>query len=339
VAESVPVVLLGGTGYVAGEALRWLQGHPVFEVSAVVSSSQAGQAVVGTFPHLGGPGLPVHFVGLNDAQSAVAGSNRLALVSALPHGESAPAIAAWLDRLPQTTVVDASADLRHSDPELYASVYGRPHPSPSLQSQFTCALPDLDPHPATPHVAHPGCFTTAVSLACRAMIGAGLSEGPFTAFAVTGSTGSGRTPSPTTHHPDRHGGFRAYQPLTHRHEPEMRALVGRAVSFLPHSGSFARGIHATVIGPALGGGPLDALAKFAEGKPFLRVVEVPPSVKDVAGTNRCHLWATERDGQLVVVSVIDNLAKGAASGCVHWLNRLFGLDETAGLHGGGLGWN
>jgi N-acetyl-gamma-glutamyl-phosphate reductase len=166
--------------------------------------------------------------------------------------------------------------------------------------------------------------------------------------AVTGSTGAGRTPTATTHHPARRSTVFAYNPLKHRHEPEMRALASAAsgvdavIHFVPQSGPFARGIYATLQGRLLR--PMEtaevrqALAGFYAKAPFVDILPEPPRLQDVAGTNRARLSVAADGDHLVVFSAIDNLVKGAAGGAIQWMNRLLGFPETAGLMVPGLGW-
>jgi N-acetyl-gamma-glutamyl-phosphate reductase len=166
--------------------------------------------------------------------------------------------------------------------------------------------------------------------------------------AVTGSTGSGREPKPGTHHPERQSNLFAYQPLAHRHLPEMVSLAEKAsgarseIHFVPHSGPFARGIHATV--QARLRSPLSAdairaeLDSFYSGSTFVNVAAAPPRVKDVAGSNYAHLGVAADGGTVAVFSVIDNLLKGAAGGGMQWMNRLLGLPESTGLMQPGPGW-
>jgi N-acetyl-gamma-glutamyl-phosphate reductase len=169
------------------------------------------------------------------------------------------------------------------------------------------------------------------------------------ASAVTGSSGSGRTPSATTHHPERHADLRAYSPLAHRHEPEMRSLLAAAnggrepdVQFVPHSGPFVRGIHATVRMTLREAASAEALARIASdayaGGTFVRAGTTPPRLTDVVGTNRARLGIATRGRTLVVTSVIDNLVKGAAGGGILWLNRLLGWPDDRGLTLPGVGW-
>jgi N-acetyl-gamma-glutamyl-phosphate reductase common form len=272
-AATLPVVVLGGSGYVAGELLRLLAGHPVFRVAAITSESRKDTSVKDNFFHLRGTSVEALQLVGDDALARVFESYPFAgVLSALPHGEAAARIDVLLSSASRAgcsvRVVDLSADFRHADPARYAAIYGHPHDAPHRLPEFVCALPELTAGlPAgVRHVAHPGCFTTAATLALAPLVAGGWIEPRASVVAVTGSTGAGRTPTPTTHHPERRSDLFAYAPGGHRHEPEMRALLAAAraaaggagadaadgpepepeILFVPHSGPFARGIHATI---------------------------------------------------------------------------------------------
>jgi N-acetyl-gamma-glutamyl-phosphate reductase common form len=201
---------------------------------------------------------------------------------------------------------------------------------------------------STPHVAHPGCFSTAVLLASVPLLKLGFVEPRLFVAGVTGSTGSGRTPTAGTHHPQRHSDFYAYNPLTHRHTPEIAALaraasdVAAEFNFVPHSGPFARGIHVTVQAratrPIKTAELVAALEEFYRGQPFVRVTAELPHVKYVAGSNYAYLSGAANGETVAVMSVIDNLVKGAAGGAIQWLNRTQGFEETTGLTAPAAGW-
>jgi N-acetyl-gamma-glutamyl-phosphate reductase len=274
------------------------------------------------------------------------------VLAAAPHGVSA----ALIDRLlsaaasagTRPRVVDISADYRFADPAAYAAVYGHAHGAPARLADFSCALPEHRATLATPHVSHPGCFATAMLLAIVPLVQLGLVQPAFYVAGVTGSTGSGRTPTDGTHHPRRHSDLYSYGALAHRHAPEVTAIT-RAVTggdielnFVPHSGPFARGIHATTqarLAKPLGTAELRAaLTDFYAGHPFVRVLAEAPRLKNVVASNYAELYVTANGGTVAVMSVLDNLVKGAAGGAVQWLNRMFGWPETTGLLAPAAGW-
>jgi N-acetyl-gamma-glutamyl-phosphate reductase common form len=348
----VPAVVLGGTGYVAGELLRLLAGHPLLPLAAVLSDSQSGGGVESAFPHLAGcyPGLA--FAGREDLARLVGESQTVALLCAAPHGAAAPLLDEALDAAgragTELKVVDVSADFRFADGATYEAVYGHAHGAPGRLAEFQCALPEHLAATPAGHVGHPGCFVTATLLAAVPLLKLGLVEPRLSVVAVTGSTGAGRTPTATTHHPARRSNLFAYSPLKHRHEPEMRALAAAAsgveadIFFTPQSGPFARGIYATIqarLSREMETGEVrQALAGFYAGAPFVDVLADPPRLQDVVGTNRARLAVAVSGDHLVVFSAIDNLVKGAAGGAIQWMNRLLGFPETAGLTVPGLGW-
>ena len=341
----VPVIVLGGSGYVSGEMLRLLPQHPRLTLGAAVSTSQAGEPIAATFPHLAPTYPEARFVAPEDALAKVGEAEHSVVFSAAPHGASAPLLegffaAAEAARV-RLTVVDSSADFRFADAEAYASVYGHAHPAPARLKQFRCAVPEHLATIDTPHAAHPGCFATTMLLGIVPLARAGICTGTFYVSAVTGSTGAGRTPRDTTHHPFRHANLFAYQALKHRHDPEVRALTREATGidvrlrFVPQSGPFARGIHATIFAEkGAGYGAADvhaALADFYRNAAFVRVESEPPRMKDIAGSNYAALHASVAGDTVVVCSVLDNLLKGAAGGSLQWINRLLKFPETMGL--------
>ena len=350
--ERTPAIVLGGTGYVAGELLRLLAAHPRLDLAAVASDSQPEAPVAQFFPHLQ-PVLPhLRFAGHDEIVEYVAANPVTAVLSAAPHGVSAGLI----DRLLRAAeaagtrprVVDISADFRYTTAAAYERVYKHGHAAPARIPEFSCAVPEHAPELATPHVAHPGCFATAVLLASVPLLSLGLVEPQLFVTGITGSTGSGRQPTPGTHHPHRHGDLYAYGALAHRHAPEIVALAAAAsgvearFAFVPHSGPFARGIHVTLQArlsrTAQAADVLDALGDYYAHSAFVRVQREPPRIKDVACSNYARLSAAA-DGRTVAVScVIDNLVKGAAGGALQWMNRMLGLDEATGLTAPAPGW-
>ncbi|HKU16614.1 MAG TPA: N-acetyl-gamma-glutamyl-phosphate reductase [Steroidobacteraceae bacterium] len=351
--SKTPVLVLGGTGYVAGDLLRLIAAHPQLELEGVLSDSQPGEPVAKSFVHLAPIYPELKFSDLASITQLASTLPQAAIVSAAPHGVAAKLIDEILSvaeaKGAAPRVIDISADYRYTTPGAYEAVYKHAHGAPARIAQFTCAVPEhLDRSP-TRHVAHPGCFATAVLLASVPLLKLELTEPRLFAAGITGSTGSGRTPTPGTHHPQRHSDLYAYNPLSHRHTPEITALAQAAsggmpaeFNFVPHSGPFARGIHVTVQGRAARAIKtselLDALREFYRGRPFVRVSAEMPHVKDVAGSNYAFVSGVANGSTIAVMCVIDNLVKGAAGGALQWLNRLYGFDETAGLTAPAAGW-
>jgi N-acetyl-gamma-glutamyl-phosphate reductase len=348
----VPAIVLGGTGYVAGELLRLLASHPYLDLAAVASDSQPDEPVAQFFRHLQ-PVLPhLRFAGHDEVLEFVTANPCTAVFSAAPHGVSA----ALVDRLlaaaeqagTQPRVVDISADFRFRSAAAYEAVYKHGHGAPQRLDQFACAVPEHLNTLHTAHVAHPGCFATAILLASVPLLSLGLVEPRLFVSGVTGSTGSGRQPTAGTHHPQRHSDLYAYNALAHRHTPEVRALalaasgVDADFGFVPHSGPFARGIHVTVQAVArqqvTSHELVAALRDYYDQSVFVRVTGELPRVKDVVGSNFAQLSGVAHGDTIAVMCAIDNLTKGAAGGAVQWMNRMLGHEETAGLMQPAAGW-
>ena len=350
--ESIQAVVLGAGGYVGGELLRLLASHPDFTLVAAVSDSRAGQPIAKTFGHLSQVWAATNFVAHNEWLNDMDEGSDVALFCAAPHGASAELISTALVAADEKNltvhVVDSSADFRFSSPSAWEAVYGGTHGAPELLSQFSCAVPEHAGSVATPHVGHPGCFATAALLALVPLMRCGLTDADVFISGVTGSTGSGRTPQAGTHHPERNNNLYAYKPLEHRHAPEIDALAeaasGRktAVHFVPHSGPFSRGIHITLQAKAkrtVSETQLrDVYTQAYADAPFVEVVSTTPRLQNVVASNLCHIGVATDGDSVVVMSVIDNLVKGAAGGAVQWMNRLWNLPETAGLTAAAPGW-
>jgi N-acetyl-gamma-glutamyl-phosphate reductase len=348
----IPTLVLGGSGYVAGELLRLIAAHPRFELTAVMSDSRPGEPVARAFPHLANAYADTHFSAQADIESHITHLPAAAVFSALPHGAAAALIDALLTKASEAgtraRVVDMSADFRYRSVQAFESNYRHTHCAPARIGEFTCALPEHLATLATAHVAHPGCFATATLLAVVPLLALKLTTAQLFVSGITGSTGSGRKPVEGTHHPLRHSDLYAYNALAHRHVPEMEACVRAAcgvqadIAFVPHSGPFARGIHVTVQAELTGAHDtahvLAALRSFYAHAPFVRVLDQTPRMKDVVASNYAHLSAVANGRTVAVFCVIDNLAKGAAGGALQWMNRMFDLPETAGLTAPAPGW-
>ena len=343
------VAVVGAAGYAGGELLRLLLQHPEVGELVATSRSQAGKAVADAHPALA-PLTDARFSGATPGEVA---RGRDVVFLCLEHGESSRVAAEVLEAGP-ALLVDLAADFRVRDPELYRRYYG-PHPAPELLSRFQYGLADVagESLRGARAIAAPGCFATAAQLALYPLARAGIDATP-SLFAITGSSGAGVQPKPTTHHPARAHNLFAYSVLGHRHEAEViqswREWIGRpeaTARLLTHSGPFVRGIYLTLhvfLGRSAitDGEPWttascwyrDAYAR----RPFVRVLDAPPELTHAVGGNYALLHAREsEDGGEVQVSVaIDNLIKGAGGQAIQAMNLALGLDETAGLRGVGV---
>ncbi len=350
--KRVPTIVLGGTGYVAGELLRLIAAHPQLQLAGIMSDGSPGEPVARAFPHLAPLYPDEQFKSQSQIEALLRAERAPAILAAAPHGVSAALIDSLLATAEQAgntpRVVDISADFRYATAPAYESVYGHPHGAPQRIAQFSCAVPEHLRELRTPHVAHPGCFATTILLAAVPLLALDLIEPQLFVAATTGSTGSGRKPVEGTHHPLRHGDLYAYNALTHRHTAEIAACAQAAsgvaahFAFVPHSGPYARGIHATV--QAVLRRPLDTatllahLADFYAHSPFVQVGDSPPRLKEIVASCYARLGAVSDGRTLAVMSVADNLNKGAAGGALQWMNRLQGFPETLGLTAAAAGW-
>ncbi|MDH4130253.1 MAG: N-acetyl-gamma-glutamyl-phosphate reductase [Gemmatimonadota bacterium] len=338
------IAVIGGAGYVGGELLRLLLQHPETGVVTATSRSQAGVALGAVHPALATL-TTARFTG---ATAGAAASGADVVFLSLEHGESSK-VAADVFAAAPGIVIDLAADFRVANLDLYAAHYG-PHAAPGLVPRFTYALADVlgTALRGRTALAAPGCFATAAQLALYPLARTGLDLAPAL-FAVTGSSGSGVHPKPTTHHPARAHNLFAYSVLAHRHEAEIlerwREWTGRPAArarLMAHSGPFVRGIHLTMhvdFGVSPEAPDLPALVHEAfAGRPFVRVLDQPPELTHVVGTNYAFIHAAQsadgREGQVMVA--IDNLVKGAGGQAVQAMNLALGLPEDAGLQGGGI---
>ncbi|MCA1798758.1 MAG: N-acetyl-gamma-glutamyl-phosphate reductase [Xanthomonadaceae bacterium] len=350
---SIRACILGATGYGGGELLRLLAQHPELDALDGLSRSRGGTAFGSVHPHLNG----VVAGAFSEAPDwrALAAAERPVLFAALPHGEFAKQWPALWDEIgaaglhERLAVIDLSGDFRLQSAKAFARHYGHAHPCPEWLGKFRYGLPELnESRPegrsytgASPTlIANPGCFATAIQLALLPL--ARLPDPGFIAVSgVTGSSGSGATPSDTTHHPTRAHDFRAYKVAGHQHFGEveqMFALAGagtRTVSFVPHSAPLVRGIFVTAqfaLPKGIDAAALrDAYKSCYAEAPFVRIVDGSPRVAAVVGSNFCDLSVTVRDGHAIVLAALDNLVKGMAGQAVQNMNLALGLDEATGL--------
>ena len=328
--------ILGASGYVGGELLRLLAGHPFIEVRAAVAESSAGQPIKSVHPHLA-LAYPDRFFEHHTLTDFPPDPSNAADVvfAALPHGTSQK-YADWLLAYGEK-VVDLGADFRLDSAEDFEFWYGEPHQRPDLLSQFVYGLPEFyrDAIAAAKTVAAPGCYPTAASLALKPLIDAGVIESKGVIVdAASGVSGAGRRATDTTHFCAIDGSYRAYGLTKHRHTVEMQMVSKAEVLFTPHLMATSRGILATCYAKAIGtADPLAILRDAYAGERFVHVGEAPPETKWATGSNAAFLTARydERTGNVVALAAIDNLGKGAAGQMIQFANLMLGLEEGAGL--------
>jgi N-acetyl-gamma-glutamyl-phosphate/LysW-gamma-L-alpha-aminoadipyl-6-phosphate reductase len=344
------IAIIGGSGYAAGELLRLLLQHPSVTECVVTSRSQGGRPIGEAHPAL----APLTDSRFSGATAGEVARGRDVVFLALEHGGSSKVAGDVFDAGPGL-VVDLAADFRVRDLRLYERFYGS-HAAPELVPRFRYGLADVLGRelPGANAIATPGCFATAALLALYPLARAGGDLTP-SLFAITGSSGAGVQLKTTTHHPNRAHNLFAYSTLSHRHEAEIlqgwREWVGRpeaTARLVAHSGPFVRGIYLTLHAflpdgaGASGGAPGTAAGRwFREayaGRRFVRVLDTPPELTHVVGTNYALIHAVESpDGRELQVSVaIDNLVKGAGGQAIQAMNLALGIDECAGLTAAGI---
>lgn len=306
--------IIGAAGYVGGELIRLLIRHPEVSLKFVQSNSQNGKPV-----------STVHRDLLGESRLIFSRDPDLdvdLLFVALGHGQTQ----AFLDehQIPETTkVIDMSQDFR-------------------LDDRFVYGITEInyDLIKGARLIANPGCFATAILLGLAPLSSSGLLSNEVHISAITGSTGAGQELSDTTHFSWRHANISVYKAFSHQHLNEVGHQLSQlqktpvpSVRFLPFRGDFTRGILAAMYTRTdysikeL----LRIYGQYYPGRPFVYVTDENPDIKQVTGTNRCLVHIEKKDDQILIISVIDNLLKGAAGQAVQNMNIMFGLDEKTGL--------
>jgi N-acetyl-gamma-glutamyl-phosphate reductase len=326
--------VLGASGYAGAELLRFLAGHPDFEVTYATGDSAVGSLVADTYPHLAAAYPDLVFEAIEVDQAA--GHDLVFL--ALPHGASGAVVPDLVGRV--GGIVDLGADFRLHDAALYPQWYGEEHPAPELLAAFAHGIPELyrDEIVSKRLVAAAGCYPTAAALGLAPLVKAGIIQTTGVIVdAASGVSGAGKVPKANTHFNTVDEDFTAYGLLHHRHTPEMEQATGAQILFTPHLAPMNRGILATCYARPAGvqstTSVLDALHAAYDNEPFVVVSERSPSTKATLGSNAAHITARvdDRTGWVVVITAIDNLGKGAAGQMVQCANLIAGIPETTGL--------
>ena len=311
--------IIGGAGYTAGELIRLLLNHPDVEITFVNRSSNAGNKIT-------------------DVHSGLYGETDLVFTNALPldsidvlffctaHGDTRKFMESHTVPA-DVKIIDLSMDYRIEGSE-HDFVYGLPE----LNRRRICSAN---------HVANPGCFATCIQLAVLPLAKHLMLNSDLHVNAITGSTGAGVKPSATSHFSWRNDNVSIYKPFTHQHLAEINQSLRQLqnsfnsqVNFIPVRGNFSRGIFATTY--------LDCKIDLVEIKriyeeyyadhSFTFITDKNPDLKQVVNTNKCLINLQKIEDKLLIISMIDNLLKGASGQAVHNMNLMFGLEETVGLH-------
>lgn len=316
----IKVGIIGGAGYTGGELIRLLINHPSVEIAFVHSNSNAGNYVYDVHADLFGD-TDIRFSSEVSADIDV-------LFLCVAHGDAKKFLSA--NKIPDTVkIIDLSQDFRIKGTSLEGT-------------NFVYGLPELNKQSiqTATQIANPGCFATCLQLGILPLAAHGLLKDDVHVTATTGSTGAGQKPTATTHFSWRNDNLSVYKAFEHQHMKEISQSVmllqpsyGYQVNFVPYRGDFARGIIASIY-TKFYGSIEEAVAlyqSYYEDAAFTHVSTKNVDLKQVVNTNKCLLYLEKHGQYLMVVSIIDNLLKGASGQAVQNMNIMFGLDERTGL--------
>lgn len=335
----IRVAVVGAAGYIGGELLRLLLGHPEVEVVAAVSSRFPGRRVDGLHPNLRAATDMVF-------RTADEMDDCDVVFLAMPHRTAMTQIGQWTARAKQ--VVDLTADFRLSDPEVYRRYYDTEHAAPHLLDDFVPGLPELHREAlrAADLVSVPGCMAAAGVLALLPLTSRGLIEPQAQLDARTGSSGSGATAGTANLHAERSGAMRVFAPTRHRHEAEISRHLGITATMTATGVEAVRGVQ-TIGHAKLRPGVDEITVRRAfrdqyQDEPFVRVVAYGrgnyryPEPKILTGSNYCDVGFAVDGERITVIAALDNLVKGGAGNAVQCLNIRMGWPENLGLSFPGL---
>ncbi len=331
--------IVGGTGYTGVELLRLLAMHSEVEVAAITSRSESGLPVADLFPSLRG-----HF----DLRFSEPDLDQLAeadvVFFATPHGVAQAMVPEILKR--GARVIDLSADFRIKDQLIWEKWYSQSHACPELISEAVYGLPEVNREAirSARLIACPGCYPTSVQLGFLPLLENNLvAVNDLIANSASGASGAGRQAKVDNLHSEVSDSFKAYAADGHRHLPEivqgLESFAGKSVglTFVPHLLPIVRGIHSTLYATLLDAS-IDLQALFEDryaDEPFVDVLPqgTYPQTRSVRGSNMCRIGVVrpQEGDKVVVMSVIDNLVKGASGQAVQNMNIMLGLPETCGL--------
>lgn len=334
----IKIGIVGGTGYTGVELLRLLATHPEADIRAITSRSEAGKPVSAIYGSLRG------HLDLAFSVPDVATLSECDLVFfATPNGTAMKMVPELLAA--GVKVIDLAADFRLKDTAVWEQWYGMPHDCEDVLAEAVYGLPELNREQVRTArlVANPGCYPTASALGFLPLVENGLVDtSTLVADCKSGVSGAGRGANAAMLMGEVGESFKAYGVAGHRHLPEIRQTLSWVtdqpvgLTFVPHLVPMIRGIHATLYARASAEADLQALfeQRYAD-EPFVDVLPAGehPETRSVRGVNHCRIAVQRPQGgdTIVVMSVIDNLTKGAAGQAIQNMNLMFGLDETLGL--------
>jgi len=337
----IRVAVVGAAGYIGGELLRLLIGHPEVEVVGAVSARFPGKRVDGVHPNLRSA-TDLLFCSADDVDECDT------VFLATPHRAAMTQIDRWIGLAKQ--VIDLTADFRLNDTKVYERYYGTEHTTPHLLRDFVPGIPELHRESlrTADLVSVPGCMAMAGVLALYPLVARGLVE-PMAQFdARTGSSGSGATAGEANLHAERSGAMRVFAPTGHRHEAEMSRHLGIPAAMTATGVEAVRGVqticHATLRPGVNTSAVRGAYRDQYQDEPFVRLVAYRrgtfryPEPKILLGSNFCDVGyaVDEENGRLVSMAALDNLMKGGAGNAVQCLNLRMGWPEKLGLSFPGL---
>jgi len=335
----IKIGIVGGTGYTGVELLRLLATHPEAKLVTITSRAEAGRPVSDMYPNLRGH---VDLAFSEPDADALAACDLVFF--ATPNGTAMQMVPALLEA--GVKVIDLAADFRIRDAALWSQWYGMEHACPELLAEAVYGLPELnrDQIRTARLVANPGCYPTAAALGFMPLVEQGLVHaGSLVADCKSGVSGAGRGANAAMLMGEVGESFKAYGVAGHRHLPEISQTLGWltdqpvGLTFVPHLLPMIRGIHATLYGRLTTDADLQAVfeQRYAN-EPFVDVMPAGshPETRSVRGVNHCRIAVHQPQGgdTVVVLSVIDNLTRGAAGQAVHNMNLMFDLPENTGLN-------
>ncbi|KAL4275921.1 hypothetical protein AHAS_Ahas20G0155500 [Arachis hypogaea] len=339
--NTVRVGVLGASGYTGSEVLRLLANHPQFGVALLTADRKAGQPIASVFPHLATQKLP-DLIAVKDADF----SHVDAVFCCLPHGTTQEIIRGLPNHL---KIVDLSADFRLRDISEYEEWYGQPHRAPELQKEAIYGLTEIlrEEIRNARLVANPGCYPTSIQIPLVPLIKAKLIDiKNIIIDAKSGVSGAGRSVKENLLYTEVAEGINSYGVTRHRHVPETEQGLSDAahskvtISFTPHLMPMIRGMQSTIyveMAPGVSTEDLyQQLKRSYENEEFAVLLGngVVPRTHSVRGTNYCliNVFPDRIPGRAIIISVIDNLVKGASGQALQNLNLMMGFPENLGLH-------